>query len=250
MHIYAFGSICRGEVAVDSDIDLLALVSHHDDRLDPSKYSIYSYTKMRLMWSKGSPFAWHLALEARQLFASDGCDFLKSLGQPSRYTECSQDCAKFFGVFLEARSSLVESAASRVFDLSSVFLSIRNMATCFALGVLAMPNFSRHSALALHEGFALPISLASYRIFERSRILCTRSQGPDISEAEVTIALSEFHAIENWMKKLVASARDYERVQQPGRCTATDTQGRQRQALEERAVVFAERRSNTKVDLC
>lgn len=216
MHIYAFGSICRGEVALDSDLDLLALVKGHDDHLDPNKYSIYSYAKMALMWSKGSPFAWHLALEARLLFASDELDFLKSLGLPAPYTNYRQDCEKFFGVFLEAHKSLVESTTSRVFDLSSVFLSARNIATCFALGVLDKPNFSRHSALGLYEDFALPISQTCYRILERSRILCTRSQGPDITEQEVTVALSEFGAIEKWMNRLVMKAKEHERIQQPG----------------------------------
>lgn len=43
MHIYAFGSICRGEVDSFSDIDMLAIVSGRDERFNPRDYSIYSY---------------------------------------------------------------------------------------------------------------------------------------------------------------------------------------------------------------
>lgn len=212
MHIYAFGSICRGEIELDSDMDLLALVNGHNARLDPSKYSIYSYAKIGVMWSKGSPFAWHLALEARLLFASNGADFLKSLGQPARYAHYFQDCEKFMDVFLAARSSLNEGNTSRVFDLSTIFLSIRNIATCFALGVLDTPSFSRNSALSLRGDLALPISDACYRILERSRVLSTRSLGLDISDQEQSIALAELGAIDKWMKKLVMTAREHERI--------------------------------------
>jgi hypothetical protein len=203
MHIYAFGSLCRGEVSLESDVDLLALVDGHDKRFDPNKYSIYSYGKMSSLWSNGSPFAWHLALESRLLFAFDGVDYLSSLGQPAPYRQYREDCEKFLGVFLAARLSLAESETSSVFDLSTVFLSIRNLATCFSLGVLGRPNFSRHSALALDEECALRISPDCYRILERSRILCTRSSGADISSRETSGALTEFGLICEWMSILV-----------------------------------------------
>lgn len=215
MHLYAFGSLCRGEISRDSDVDVLALVAGHDDRLDPGRYSIYSYAKITKMWSQGSPFAWHLALESRLLFASDGSDFLRLLGQPSEYTRCLTDCEKFYGVFLEARSSLETDASSRVFDLSTVFLSIRNIATCFALGVLREPIFSRHAALRLPSQFKVPVSEAAYHILERSRILCTRSLGSDITCGEACQALSECKLIHKWMANLVEEAKRYDRIQQP-----------------------------------
>jgi len=215
MHLYAFGSVCRGEIDTDSDIDLLALVSGHDGRLDPTKYSIYSYAKMRMLWQKGSPFAWHLAAESRLLFASDEVDFLKSLDQPSPYMACVADCEKFLGVFLAARASIMESSATRVFDFSTIFLSIRNIATCFSLGVLDVPNFSRHSALQLCKEFRIPISTECYRVFERSRILCTRSSGEDLSDEDSSVAFAGFDVIEQWMQKLVERANEHDRIEQP-----------------------------------
>jgi hypothetical protein len=206
MHLYAFGSVCRGDVTHDSDIDLLALVSGHDARLNPAKYSIYSYAKMKTMWLKGSPFAWHLSLESRLLYADDGSDYLGSLGQPAPYSYCLADCQKFYGVFQEALASLQESLSTKVFDLSSSFLSIRNISTCFALGVLGKTLFSRHAALQLPTGFQLPISHDSYRIMERARILCTRSTGVDITDSEARLVLSESELINRWMITLVEKA--------------------------------------------
>lgn len=212
MHLYAFGSVCRGEIDRESDIDLLALVSGHDDRLDPAKYSIYSYSKMETMWQKGNPFAWHLSLESRLLYSGDDRDFLKSLGQPAPYTNCQSDCRKFHAVYLEAISSLVGDMSSTVFDLSALFLSIRNIATCFALGVLGQALFSRHAALRLPLEFRLPISGDCYRILERARILCTRSIGADISTDEVRLVRSECELVNQWMKTLTEKAENHGRI--------------------------------------
>ncbi len=92
--------------------------------------------------------------------------FPQTLGRPAPYSNCQSDCSKFYGVFLEAFSSLNENMSSTVFDLSALFLSIRNIATCFALGVLGQTLFSRHAALRLPAKFKPPISGDCYRILE------------------------------------------------------------------------------------
>lgn len=168
---------------------------------------------MKNMWEKGNPFAWHLSAESRLLYSDDGCDFLKSLGQPSPYSNCLSDCQKFYGVYLEAFSSLDGDMSSTVFDLSALFLSIRNIATCFALGVLGQMLFSRHAALKLPSEFKLPISEECYRILERARILCTRSKGEDISVNEARLAHLECASIRQWMKNITERAETHGRVQ-------------------------------------
>ena len=47
VHIYAFGSVCRGEIDFGSDVDLLACVSNSDCAIDPRKYSIYRHERLR-----------------------------------------------------------------------------------------------------------------------------------------------------------------------------------------------------------
>ena len=213
MHIYAFGSVCRGEVTIDSDVDLLALVDRHEDALNPTTYSIYSYSKMTSMWVRGSPFAWHLHIESRLLFTPDGVDFLRSLGEPGKYEAFLDDCEKFRTVYEIALISLKASDSSQVFDLSSMFLAIRNIATCFSLGVGNIPCFSRHAGLLLKDN-PVPLTVESYKVLERSRVLCTRSVGGPIGPEEAQDVLKESEAVSLWMQDLVEKARRYERVQQ------------------------------------
>jgi hypothetical protein len=202
MHIYAFGSICRGDMSLSSDIDLLAIVEGHDSRFDPNVYSIYSYRRIQEIWQEGNPFAWHLSLESKLLFSSDKRDFLKLLGSPLPYKNCAKDCAKFFSIFCDAYVSVLNHRNSRVFDLSTIFLSIRNFATCFSLGMIAVPDFSRNSALHLEEN-SIPIPSGIYEILERSRVLCTRGYGAAITDQEVEATLPYFDEIHKWMSHLL-----------------------------------------------
>lgn len=202
MHIYAFGSVCRGDVVAGSDVDLLAIVERHDSRFDPSVYSIYSYNRIKDLWCEGNPFAWHLSLESRLIYASDDKDYLGSLGVPNAYLQCRKDCRKFFSLFKDARGSLKKFSGSRVFDLSTIFLSIRNIATCYSLGMTETPNFSRNSAIQLGQ-HNLPITRESYDVLVRSRILCTRGYGSNITNQHYLMATSELDQIEYWMQSLL-----------------------------------------------
>jgi hypothetical protein len=207
MHIYAFGSICRGEVEPNSDVDLLAIVDGHDARFSPDLYSIYSYKRAVEIWNEGNPFAWHLHSESRLLFSADGSDFIRSLGGPAPYKNWPRDGHKFRSLFEEARASLRERTESVVFDLSTVFLALRNFASCYALGVLGKPEFSRSSALRLGD-CSLRMSQEAYSVLERARLLCTRGFGQIITDAEAALSISELPLIETWMTNLSGTTPD------------------------------------------
>jgi len=209
MHIYAFGSICRGDISLGSDIDLLAIVEEYDPRISPDTFSIYSYKRIKELWQEGNPFAWHLSLEARLIFASDRTDYLELLGSPKKYTKCVQDCEKFFSLFQEAHTSIIKGSNSIVFDFSIVFLSIRNIATCFSLGVNGHPNFSRNSALCLASN-SIPLNLGLYQILERARILCTRGYGEKLTDDEINTTIQGLSEIHEWMHDLVEKAKAHE----------------------------------------
>ncbi|OLB95203.1 MAG: nucleotidyltransferase [Acidobacteria bacterium 13_2_20CM_2_57_12] len=212
MHIYAFGSVCRGDVSADSDVDLLAIVEGDDSRFDPNVYSIYSYKRIQELWEEGNPFAWHLWQESRLLFSPDNNDYLKALGSPKPYRHCVRDCEKFLALFCEGYNSAVSEKTSKIFDLSTIYLSIRNLASCFSLGVGHRPNFSRNSALCLGtRSLRLPVD--SYRVLERARILCTRGQGENIMEKEINTTVQRLHEVREWMNNLIDEAKKYERIQ-------------------------------------
>lgn len=203
MHVYAFGSICRGDISVESDIDLLALVAARDPRFDPDKFSIYSYQRIRELWAAGNAFAWHLALESRIIYSDDGSDFLKELGAPNAYDSAPVDCRRFREMFDSALATLEEGSPSVVFELSTLFLAIRNLATCYSLAKSSTPTFGRHSACKLGSN-SVPLSEPVYSILMRARLLSTRGIGEDLGEIDMPSLLSELDGCRTWVGQLCA----------------------------------------------
>ncbi|MNG87295.1 hypothetical protein D3C73_345070 [compost metagenome] len=202
MHIYAFGSICRGEVDSFSDVDMLAIVSGRDERFNPRDYSIYSYERINDLWKEGNPFAWHLFLESMLIYSPDSVDYLRNLGKPSNYNSGLADCEKFLEIFISAKNSIETSVLTEVFDLSSVFLSIRNFATCFSLDCDVRPDFSRNSArnLGIHS---IPVCDLTYQLLERARVLSTRGTGEILNVDDIKKVKSQLDLIETWMREKI-----------------------------------------------
>lgn len=199
MHVYAFGSVCRGEIDRDSDVDLLVLLDGDDARFSPNRFSIYSYGRVRALWSEGSPFGWHLHLEARLLFAGDGVDFLERLGRPADYVRSPADCAKFLALYYGAVEALPKSR-SVVFELSTMFLAIRNIATCYALG-RDMPIFSRDAARRLGVD-SLVVESRVYTTLESARMISSRGLGVPPSKTELDAVKAAIPAMTEWMERI------------------------------------------------
>jgi hypothetical protein len=201
MHIYAFGSICRGEIAPGSDIDLLAITSGGTNKLSRSMFSIYSHSKIRRIWKEGNPFAWHLHLESRLIHSSDETNFINALGPPTAYTNAREDCERFLKVYRQASSSLHNDHDSVIFDLSAAFLGLRNFSTCYLLG-RGRPDFSRGAALNLMTEMP-PIDVRIYRFLERARLLCTRGYGVALASTEIAQTIEALPKLEEWMLRLI-----------------------------------------------
>ncbi|UJW79037.1 nucleotidyltransferase domain-containing protein [Hydrogenophaga sp. SL48] len=197
---YAFGSLCRGEVDSGSDIDLLACVNKFRPEIDPQKFSIYTHKRIDQLWNEGNPFAWHLHLESRLIYSSDGSDYLADIGIPNPYKNTATDCLKFRSLFSESNYALQKSAKNATFNISCMFLAMRNFATCHSF--THDPIFSRKSPLLIDH--PLPVSENIFNIFERARILSTRGYGPTLSEAEILCAKTAASEISTWMDKLLS----------------------------------------------
>ncbi|EGA65427.1 nucleotidyltransferase domain-containing protein [Vibrio brasiliensis] len=202
MHIYAFGSICRGDIDIGSDVDMLIIAKGQLDNINPSDYSIYSYDRIKELWEQGNPFAWHLHLESKLVFSQDSSNFLSELGCPSAYSDGESDCVKFYEIFKSACFSINESALSREFDLSTVFLAMRNFASCYSLAYLQRPDFSRRSSINL-GALSVPIDREVFDVLESARILCTRGVGSSLTEPQVFAAIESLSQIEYWMQSLI-----------------------------------------------
>lgn len=201
MHIYAFGSICRGDISVDSDVDLLALVKGHDSRLNPEKFSIYSYTRIQELWESGNAFAWHLSLESRLIYSADGVDFLRSLGEPSQYTAGPADCARFRDIFEASFQSVRTGSPSLVFELSTIFLALRNIATCYSLAKTKSPTFGRDSARRIGSR-SLNVSDDAYHLLMQARLLSTRGAGEGIRDLELSVLMPELQKCRSWIDEI------------------------------------------------
>jgi hypothetical protein len=206
-HLYAFGSVCRGEVDSSSDIDLLACLSSPKHTLDPQKFSIYSYDRIKELWKEGNPFSWHLHLESKLVYSSDGSDFIVDLGKPRKYTKGMEDCDKFSRLFKESSTSLISSGNSVTFNLSCMFLAARNFATCYSLHY-GKPVFSRTSPLLIENKLVIDEDI--FDIFARARILSTRGYGTILTKDEIELAKSSIPTLINWMNDLSPKESTYE----------------------------------------
>lgn len=202
---YAFGSICRGEIDRSSDVDLLACITGPDSDIDTDKFSVYQHDRLEGLWAEGNPFAWHLHLESRLLFSSNGIDFIASLGVPSAYKAGAEDCDKFARLFSDSLDQLSMTRVNATFNLSCMFLGIRNLATCYSLW-RGHPIFSRRSPLLIDA--PLNIDEEAFGVFTRARVLSTRGIGDALLEEEVMLALSAAPAIQAWMSQLLAEVRE------------------------------------------
>ncbi|BEM39460.1 hypothetical protein SME10J_31870 [Serratia marcescens] len=198
MHVYAFGSLCRGEMSKDSDIDLLALVNDKDDRFDSDIYSIYSYERLDELWKEGNPFAWHLFLESKLIYSDDRSDYLRGMGCPAIYRNYKDDFYKFSSLLYTSFEELINGTKSYVFEMSNIFLAIRNLSICFSLAFLGDPVFSRGAALMIGDK-SISIPMDVYSILEKARIMSTRGIGEHISKNEVQEVIKTSKIIHEWV---------------------------------------------------
>ena len=87
-----------------------------------------------------------------------------------------------------------------------MFLRIRNLATCFSLGMFGQPDFSRNSALRLGTR-SIPIPFDAYSVLERSRVLSTRGFGGNVTISDVEVVRRTLSTIEEWAEMLVKAKR-------------------------------------------
>lgn len=201
MHIYIFGSIVRGELDEFSDVDLILISDEHLAKIDSSKYSIYTTSRIKELFSEGNPFAWHLYYESVLVFGKD-YDLLKTIGPPQKYTNCKKDLIKFKNLFDQSIASIKENNLSIVFDLAMIFLAIRNFATCYSLDKYKKPIFSRNSFEKLPDH---PLTLDSEikSLLMTARMSSTRGVNIEINEELINKMFNELDLIVNWFDKIL-----------------------------------------------
>ncbi|WGE72358.1 nucleotidyltransferase domain-containing protein [Actinobacillus equuli subsp. haemolyticus] len=200
MHIYAFGSICRGEMTDTSDIDVLVCHAQHENiNFSDKEFSIYSYEKLAYLWKEGNPFAWHLFTESKLIYSNDDSDYIYNLGEPAQYRNIKNDLKKFKELFNTSSSEINQENINITFNLSCIFLAIRNIATCYSL-FMGTPCFSRNSALKIRP--KLSISNSAFITLENARILTTRGIGTNITSSQIDEVKSQLDYIIDWINNI------------------------------------------------
>lgn len=196
MHIYAFGSICRGEYSENSDIDILICINRDEyHEFSPEKFSIYHYDRIAELWKEGNPFAWHLYLESKLLYSSDNINFIDKLGIPNSYKNIIIDFEKFKTLYIESINDFMKGK-NTVFNLSCVFLALRNISSCYSLAC-KKPIFSRNSPLLIDT--PIKINESIFYILENARILSTRGIGDKINQDMILKVKENVKYLDIWM---------------------------------------------------
>lgn len=198
MNIYVYGSVSRGDFVPGSDVDLLAVLDDPSKILDSAIYSVYATSQLEYMWAEGNPFAWHLAIESKLIYAENNSDVIGRLDQPAPYANWERDSKKFYELFVEATAVLAARRDTTVFELSTVFLAIRNFAICYSLHAGDSPVFSRRAYEKLGPA-SLSLDPYASAVLEGARILSTRGFGTRPTESDVLHVLPQLSTVERWM---------------------------------------------------
>ena len=186
--IHIFGSITRGEAALDSDVDVL-VVSDATSVAGcyPAEWSVYRADVLREKFVRGDLFAWHLALDAQCVYAPDGEGHVKRFGLPSPYVRVREDISLFREVLATSLDELRGGSSSRVFELGICHTALRDIAMSASYHLFERPNFSRYSPLQIPVDFG--VSRRAYEISVKARHASARGTKPP---DDVEFAISEF----------------------------------------------------------
>jgi hypothetical protein len=104
---------------------------------------------------------------------------------------------------MEAFGELALPGDTTVFELSTIFLAIRNLAICYSLHEGTSPVFSRRAFERLGRRSLLLDSRCT-EVLENARILSTRGRGAKPPQDDVDRVLSSRPVIDKWVTALVA----------------------------------------------
>jgi hypothetical protein len=201
--LYIFGSAVRGEASADSDIDVLVIPAPGQTRDDfPPNWSVYRSETLKRYFAGGRLFAWHLYLEARNVYCATGTPLLQSLGPPMPYRTAREDIDQLEALLKDACRELARGSASLVYELGLAYTALRDIAMSASWGMLGRPCFSRRAPYLLSTACPLPEGV--YKVMMSARHASTRGAPlPDTPESAVQALLEA--PLEAWIHSLKAS---------------------------------------------
>lgn len=154
--IYAFGSMTRGDVSATSDADILVIDDSRDRSRYPHSWSVYSRETIRKYFVEGRLFAWHLHLDAVQVFPRHSRGLLSNLGMPASYRSLEEDLNDLTTILCDALTELRMCTPSTVYELGLAYTATRDIAMSASWSLLERPSFSRYVPYQIPIDFPIP----------------------------------------------------------------------------------------------
>lgn len=199
--IYVFGSTCRGEHTLTSDVDVLAIPFDIERPQFPEHWSIYSPDLLAEYFQSGRLFAWHLHLEAKCVFSSRAEPFLKSLGPPAPYSTIFDDINDLEALLIDAINELNAGTENLIYELGIVYTAIRDLAMSSSWSMLKNPCFSADAPYRLP--IEIPLPRATYHQAMLARHASTRGTKLNFNPSEPVDII-----VKSPLKSWVASLRE------------------------------------------
>lgn len=219
MEALLFGSAARGMSDWRSDYDILVALPDAS-RVDReciarevtsrvgrrAGISVYGMGRLKAMWSEGSPFAWHLYLEAKPV---PGFEFgiLKALGKPVPYLDAFADSKMMADMLVSIVRRASAGVASACYEAGLLYVCSRNIAMFASKSLLGRFDFSRTAPFAISKALPFPLSYDEYDILIAARHAATRGSAPPRFSTDCLVV---------WSTKLVAWASEGIAILQDG----------------------------------
>ena len=176
MEFYVYGSITRGELDQNSDVDILCLIDESEDvngRV-PLNFSIYSKGRIKQHYEHGTLFAWHLYRDSRLIFPIEG-GFLKKIGSPKEYSSSYEDLGLLNELLRKAIANIQDSQINLIYELGLVYVSVRNIATIASWFLPEGLCCSRYVPYYIKE-IGFPLKKEDYEVLIACRHATTRGR--------------------------------------------------------------------------
>lgn len=201
--IYIFGSVCRGEPDLGSDVDVLVIDTPHTARREfPANWSCYSRRRLRVLFGRGTLFAWHLYLEAVQVWPRRDYGYLQKIGPPRPYRGAVREVTDLQRILLGAVTELTRGSRSSVYEFGLIALACRDIAMAAAPALTGRFDFSRYAPVQL-AGAGFPLTSGQFEYLLACRRATTRGGGlrrrPRIERRIIT----NFPHLQSWCAHLL-----------------------------------------------
>lgn len=213
-----FGSVCREDYNLNSDIDVLCVSNLNEiekkkfnERLkllvgEKASVSYYKPERIVLMYNEGHLFAWHLYAESKK-FSLNNTDFIDGLGIPAKYSGYIEDINSFIEIIKSTRVALEHEDNSAVYEAGLLYLCARNISMCNSYLFSERADFGKYSPYnkELNQYIQFPLTLSDYESLMRARHTVTRGYSLDNAK---TINLKLIaRELEQWAIKNIDLAR-------------------------------------------